>query len=277
MHEKSLDVRWLHGAPDGALDTDPPLQVHAFDKDTYILRQSKGTSFEAPFLFLLFGTDKALLLDTGAPSQRGPIPLRAVVQGLIDQWQAIHERPDLELVVAHTHGHEDHVAGDDQFRDLPRTTLVAPGLDAVQNFFGFTRWPEESVGFDLGDRELTLLPIPGHLDDHLAFYDPKTQLLLTGDTLYPGFLYVRDRRAYRRSIARLARFAVDHPIRALLGCHIEMTSTQGLAYRSGTTYQPVEHVLELFPRHLTVLHSALEEMGDDFPRRVFDDFILQPL
>jgi hypothetical protein len=55
-----------------------------------------------------------------------------------------------------------------------------------------------------------------------------------------------------------------------------MTSTKKLAYRSGTTYQPVEHVLQLLPGHLEQLHAALEEMGDDFPRTVFDDFILEP-
>ena len=274
--QDGLEVRWIHGSPDCSLDTDPPLQVHAFDKDTYILRQSKCTSFEAPFLYLLFGTDKALLLDTGDSSQRGQLPVRAVVQGILDQWQAIHERPSLELVVAHSHGHGDHVAGDDQFRGQPGTTLVEPGLAEVQSFFGFTRWPEESVDFDLGDRPLTLLPIPGHLDDHIGVYDSKTQIFLSGDVFYPGFLYVTDVPAYRRSIARLLRFAADHPIRYFLGSHIEMTSTKGLAYRSGTTYQPVEHGLELFPRQLATLHSAIEEMGDDLARRVFDDFILQP-
>jgi hydroxyacylglutathione hydrolase len=273
-----LDVRWIHGAPDCAFSADPPLQVYAFDKDTYILRQSKCLHFEAPFLYLLFGTGKALLLDTGAGTSpdRGPLPVRSVVQGIIDQWQAMHQRPALELVVAHSHGHDDHVAGDDQFRGQPHTTLVPPGVAEVQRFFGFENWPEETATFDLGDRELTLIPGPGHLEDHIAVYDSRTRLMLSGDTLYPGFLYVTDRRAYRRSIARLARFAARHPIRYFLGSHIEMTSTKKLAYRSGTTYQPVEHVLELLPSHLEQLHAALEEMGDGFPRTVFDDFILEP-
>jgi hydroxyacylglutathione hydrolase len=267
-----LGVRWIHGTPDCALVPDPPFQVHAFDKDTYILRQSKCLNFEAPFLYLLFGTERALLLDTGA----GPFPIRAVVQGIVDQLQAIHDRPSLELVVAHSHGHGDHTSGDDQFRGRPQTTVVPPDLAEVQRFFGFRRWPEETASFDLGKRKLTLLAIPGHFEDHIAVYDPKTRLVLSGDTFYPGFLYVSDRPVYRRSIARLARFAASHPVQYFLGAHIEMTSTKRLAYRSGTTYQPVEHVLELLPRHLAQLHAAIEEMGDDFSRRVFDHFILQP-
>jgi len=267
-----LDVQWIHGAPDCALTTDPPLQVHAFDKDTYILRQSKCTHFEAPFLYLLFGSDRALLLDTGA----GNVPVRSVVEGVVAQWQAIHDRSDLELVVAHTHGHDDHVAGDDQFRGRPHTTLVEPGVASVQTFFGFRGWPEEPAVFDLGERPLTLLPAPGHRDDHIAVYDPKTRLMLSGDVFYPGFLYVDDGPAYRRSIARLARFAASHPVRYFLGCHIEMTRIKGLAYRSGTTYQPLEHVLQLLPRHLAELHAAVERMGDELTRTVFDDFILEP-
>ena len=272
-----LGVRWIHGAPDCALSTDPPLQVHAYDKDTYILRQSKCTHFEAPFLYLLFGTERALLIDTGA----GTVPIRSVIQGIVKQWQAIHDRPGLELVVAHSHGHEDHLAGDDQFRGQPGTTLVELGVAAVERFFGFRNWPEEPVIFDLGERELTLLPVPGHMDDpeddHVAVYDPSTQLLLSGDVFYPGFLYIRDGRAYRRSIERLALFAAARPVRYFLGCHIEMTHMKGLAYRSGTTYQPLEHVLEIHPRHLAELHAALETMGEDLARRVFDHFILEPV
>ena len=273
-----LDVRWIHGAPDCALSTDPPLQVYAFDKDTYILRQSKCAHFEAPFLYLLFGTERAMLIDTGA----GNAPVRAVVQGIIEQWQAIHDRPGLELVVAHSHGHADHVAGDDQFRSQPGTTLVEPGLSSVERFFGFRNWPEEAVGFDLGERELTLIPVPGHMDrqrdDHFAVYDAQTQLMLSGDVFYPGFLYVRDGQAYRRSIERLVCFAAGHHVRYYLGCHIEMTRMKGLAYRSGTTYQPLEHVLELRPRHLAELHAAaLETMGGELTRMVLDHFILEPV
>jgi hypothetical protein len=61
-----LDVRWIHGAPASRPADDPPIQVHRYDPHTVILRQSKSVSYEAPFLYLLFGNDRALLLDTGA-------------------------------------------------------------------------------------------------------------------------------------------------------------------------------------------------------------------
>lgn len=273
----SLDVRWIHGSPDCALAADPPFQVHALDKDTYILRQSKCESFEAPFLYLLFGGERALLLDTGDSGAGGrPLPLREFVDGIIAQWQALHHPPaSFELVVAHSHGHGDHVAGDSQFAGRPRTRVVPTGVAAVSSFFGFADWPNGTARFDLGNRELSLLAVPGHLDDHIAVYDAQTHILFTGDVFYPGFLFVNDRPAFRQSIARLASFLGRHPVSLLLGSHIEMSRAPGLVYDYGTTYQPFEHALELYPHHLLELHAALEAIGDDLTRKVFADFVLQ--
>src|SRR5882757_4312058 len=103
----SLDVSWIHGTAKGATSTEPPIQVHAYDEHTYILRQSKKTSFEAPFLYLFFGNDRALL-------------------------------------------------------------------------------------FDPGGRVLRVTGIPGHDERSIAVYDPWTGFLVTGDSVYPGRLYVRD-------------------------------------------------------------------------------------
>ena len=111
----------------------------------------------------------------------------------------------------------------------------------------------------------------------MVFHDPTTRLLLTGDTLYPGMLFVRDWPAYRATVARLRRFAAAHPIRHILGAHIEMTRTPGVPYPYGTTYQPDEHVLELSSRHLEELHAAAERLGDRPARTIFDDFVLEPL
>jgi hydroxyacylglutathione hydrolase len=62
----SLDVTWNHGARSKRAAAGPPIQVHRYDGHTVILRQSKSVHYEAPFLYLLFGNDRALLLDTGA-------------------------------------------------------------------------------------------------------------------------------------------------------------------------------------------------------------------
>ena len=186
-----LAVSWIHGTRRGA-PAEPPLQVHRFDEHTVILRQSKDVTYEAPFLYLLFGNERALLLDTGAVADPAKMPLRETVDGLIADWLASHPRPDYPLVVAHTHGHGDHVGGDGQFLDRPATTVVARELTAVQEFFGFTDWPRQTVQLDLGGRVLEVTGLPGHHAASIAVFDPWSGFLLTGDTVYPGRLYVND-------------------------------------------------------------------------------------
>ena len=86
----SLDVAWIHGAPEGLPCDDPPLQVHRVDESTYLLRQSKALSYEGAFLYLLLGSERALLLDTGDISDPAVMPLRATVDSLLD---AVAGRP----------------------------------------------------------------------------------------------------------------------------------------------------------------------------------------
>ena len=247
----SLDLRWNFGARG-----EPRIQVHHYDPHTVLLRQSKRTSYEAPFLYLLFGNERALLLDTGATSDPAVFPLRATVDGLIADWLAANPREDYELVVAHTHGHGDHVAGDEQFAGRPRTTVVPREAEAVREFFGFGAWPDEVVRFDLGGRVLELTGIPGHHPASVAIFDPWTGFLLTGDTVYPGRLYAPDAVAFAASLDRLAAFAARRPVTHVLGCHIEMSRRPGRDYPVGTTYQPDEPPLQMTVAQLGAVRDA---------------------
>src|SRR5207245_7245086 len=62
----SLPAQWNIGAENCAASPQPSLQVHAYEPQTFILRQNLCASFEGNFLYLLVGSDKALLIDTGA-------------------------------------------------------------------------------------------------------------------------------------------------------------------------------------------------------------------
>ncbi|MGH7149125.1 MAG: MBL fold metallo-hydrolase, partial [Planctomycetota bacterium] len=196
---------------------------------------------------------------------------------LLGEWAKARGIEPLELVVAHSHAHGDHIAGDGQFRDRPRTTVVGTKPEDVATFFGILDWPRGEASFDLGGRLLRLLPIPGHQASSLAVYDARTGLLLTGDTFYPGRLYVTDWAAFRSSIARLASFAREHPVAHVLGTHVEMSRTPGVDYPIRATHQPEEHPLELAPARLLALDEFLRTAGDQPVRKVFDDFIVQPL
>jgi glyoxylase-like metal-dependent hydrolase (beta-lactamase superfamily II) len=236
---------WIHGAPSRTQCTDPAVQVHRSDRHTFILRVSKAASFEAPFIFLLFGNERAILFDTGPSADAAKVPVRRTVDELLSAWLAEHPRDGYELVVAHTHGHRDHRDGDPQFADRPHTTVVGHTVDEVRAFFGFTDWPGQVVRFDLGGRVLELTGIPGHHPASVAVYDPWTGFLLTGDTIVPGRLYAKDYPDFLRSMDRLVEFAGQRDVTRVLGCHIEMSRTPGHDYPVGCAYQPDEVPLRL--------------------------------
>lgn len=264
--------KWI----DGTGETEPVVQVQSLDKDSFVIRQSVKTNFEAPFLYLLFGTDKVLLVDTGA--EGGTI--RPVVDRLIGEWLAAHHRSSIPLVVAHSHSHGDHIAGDGAFRERPDTVVIGLKPADVATFFGIGKWPDEIGTFDLGGRVLSIIPAPGHQIADIMVYDPRLKILLSGDVLYPGRLYVpiNHMAEERASVDRIAAFAATHPIHALLGAHIEMTRTPRQDYAQAVTAHPDEHRLELPVESIGELQAGLRAPLDvpNVPQ-VHDHFIIAPV
>lgn len=264
--------KWI----DGTLPQEPPTQVQQLDQDSFVIRQSVQTNFEAPFLYLLFGRDRALLIDTGAEGGR----IRPTVDRLVAQWLAAHGRRSIPLVVAHSHSHGDHVAGDVAFRDRPGTVVVGLKPSDVAAFFGIPHWPDGIARFDLGGRALSIIATPGHQAAAIMVYDPRLKILLSGDTLYPGRLYVpvnflADNRA---SVERLSAFAKKHPICAVLGAHIEMASEPGRDYGHEASTHPDEHPLALPAQTIGELRTGLREPLDTpGQRQVHDHFIIVPV
>ena len=255
----SLDVRWHAGWPSPKHDTAPEIQVHRYEPNTVILRQNKSVHYEGPFLFLLLGDERALLLDTGATPEPEFFPLRRTVDALVAEWLGVNPRDGYHLLVSHTHGHGDHVAADGQFADRQDTTVVGAALDDVVEFFGLDGWPDGTAELDLGGRVLDVIPGPGHQDAAVVFHDRRTGVLLTGDSLYPGRLYVRDWAAFAATVDRLAAFCRTRRVTHVLGCHIEM-STAGTDYPLGTTYQPDEPPLQLPVDQVDALRRAVDEI-----------------
>jgi hydroxyacylglutathione hydrolase len=231
-------------------------------------------NYEAPFLYLFCGNDRALLLDTGATEDPASFPLRAAVDRLIAQWLTEHPRDGYELVVAHTHGHNDHVAGDPQFAGRPHTTVVPRDLDAVQRYFGFTGWPDQILPFDLGGRVLDVTGSPGHHRAAITIYDPWTGFLLTGDTVYPGRLYAFDFPQFLASLDRMVALAESRAVTHVLGCHIEMTTRPGRDYPLGALYQPDEPALEMTVAQLRDVRAAAAAVAGRPGVHPFDDFII---
>ena len=253
-------AKWIDGT---ACGTDPEIQTWKYSEDTFILRQSLCTTFEGPFMYLFIGASKALLVDTGT----GGVDLRGEVTKIL-------AGKNVQLVVAHSHSHGDHVGGDGAFKNQPSTTVVGLQPATVKQFFGIVG---DAPGvFDLGGRVVDVLAIPGHQAAHVAYYDHETKLLLTGDTLYPGRLYIDDWSSYRTSVPRLVAFVdAQRPVSFLLGGHIELPKT-GADFDYGVQVHPNEHALELGDKDLRELAAAVTAMGNTPTREVHPTFIISP-
>jgi glyoxylase-like metal-dependent hydrolase (beta-lactamase superfamily II) len=168
-------------------------------------------------------------------------------------------------VVTHLHSHFDHIWGDPQFTSRPDTTFVPPGsVSALQSFFGIRHWPTDIVQYDLGGRILDIIPVPGHDLTHIAVYDRQTAVLLTGDVLYPGRLYINvpDHDVFEASVQRLVDFTSSVPVAHVLGTHIEQKGPYE-DYPFFTHFSPDELPLQLGRAHLLELLQASQLRNRD--------------
>jgi hydroxyacylglutathione hydrolase len=254
----SLDVHWSQGAEDCDKASIAPIQVHRYEAQTFILRQSFCADFEAPLLYLLIGDEEALLIDTGAVPDSAQMPLVKTVMDLLPGKG--NGNGKIPLLVLHTHGHGDHRAADAQFKAVPGVVVVPPEVEDLRTTLNLPQWPDGVAHIELGGRTVDIIAAPGHQPAHLIFYDARTGLLLTGDFLLPGRLMVDDLGAYRASAQRLVTFLCDRPVSHVLGAHIELDAN-GELFPSGSQHHPNERALALTKQDVLGLPQALAEFN----------------
>lgn len=252
----SMDLHWSEGAKDCKTNSPVPLEVHAYNPQTFMLREDLCATFEAPFMYLLLGSSRALLIDTGDVADPARMPLAKTVMGLLPG-----EGPGkLPLLVVHTHRHFDHRAGDEQFAHLPNVDVVGWDLDSVRHYYKFTGWSNDLAQINLGDRTVDVIPTPGHNETHVSFYDRNTALFFSGDFLLPGRLLIDDTHADLASARRVADFVKDRPVSYALGGHIEMDGA-GELFPWGSQYHPREHALQMTKNDLIGLPAAVSSFN----------------
>jgi hydroxyacylglutathione hydrolase len=252
----SMDVHWNEGAADCSTNSQPSIQVHPYNSRTFILRENPCATAEAPFLYLLIGSTRAMLIDTGDVADPNRMPVAQTVFALLPDVASTK----MPLLVVHTHGHLDHRLGDSQFANLPNVQVVGTDLSHVRSYFGFADWPNGVAQVDLGDRIIDVIPTPGHYPSHVAYYDRQTGLFFSGDFFLPGRLIIDDANADLASANRVADFIRNRPVSYVLGGHIELDAS-GETLTMGSQYHPREHVLQMTKQDLLSLPAVVSSFN----------------
>lgn len=217
------------------LPDEPWFEIYRIRPGVFAIYEPK--QFEEVISYLILGEKRAVLFDTGL----GIGKISAVASKLTG----------LPITVINSHTHFDHVGGNSEFkdiwnRDLPYTHHNQRGerntysRDALAPERLCGRLPSGVTGrsyqirpwksahplrdgerVELGGRELEVIFTPGHTPDSLMLFDRDNGLLFTGDTFYPGpiYLFVPETNfaAYTGSVERLA--ALEPHVKLLLPAH----------------------------------------------------------
>lgn len=245
----NLAFRWTYGSNVAAKNRDPRVQVVQYNEDTFVLRQNVCVHWEAPFTYLLFGNEGALLIDTGATARADHYPLRNMVDAIIARWEHARGRKNTPLTIALTSAEDTaQNQGLVQFADRPGTTIVPTPLDVMKRFYGLSgNWPAGTGQIDLGGRRVEVIPTPGTHRDGVCFYDPYCDFLFTGDLVFPGRINIGNDGDYLASLERLKAFMAQKSVKWMLGGHIDMMFAPGKYYPRFATYKPYERLLEMEP------------------------------
>ena len=178
---------------------DPWFSVQKIDGKTYAI--SEYGHWEKVHSFLLIGTERAALIDTGL--------------GIDSMKRVTDQLTNLPIDVITTHVHADHIGSHAEFgniyvheadadwlingiqglsieqirKDVSRDiTLPTPATFNPATYTPFQGQPTGLLAdgdiVDLGGRTLTIYHTPGHSPGHISIFDEVNGYLFTGDLLY---------------------------------------------------------------------------------------------
>lgn len=158
--------------------------IESVDNDTYVI--SEYSHWEETHCYLLLGTNKAVLIDTGL----GVSSIKDVIDVLTE----------LPLSVITTHAHWDHIGGHNLFEDISVHALEVDWLSGqfplplsvvksnllkdqcqfpqhfnIDNYRIYQGQPTTILNdgniIDLGNRKLQVIHTPGHSPGHICLYE----------------------------------------------------------------------------------------------------------
>ena len=146
--------------------------------------------------FLFTGIDKALLIDSGF--------------GTGNIKEAVEEITKLPIMLINTHADGDHRGCNSLFDSVYMHPAEYAHYYEKPDTCGIEARPLwEGDIIDLGVRKFEVILIPGHTPGSIALLDRENRLIITGDTISAGpiFMFGKDRNmlAYIASLNRLKK------------------------------------------------------------------------
>jgi glyoxylase-like metal-dependent hydrolase (beta-lactamase superfamily II) len=207
--------------------------------------------------YLILGRERALLFDTG--------------MGIGDLKALVAKLTKVPVVVMNSHTHDDHVGNNWQFdtvygMDTAFTRESAKGSKAdaqaeiapgevcgklpvrfdratyATRPWKIAKWMHDGDRIELGGRTLEILATPGHTPDAICLFDRANGLLFTGDTFYPGTVWIyrpeTDLAAYGKSVRRLA--ALEPEVKLVLGAHNAPVASPAVLGELASAFEKVQ-------------------------------------
>jgi len=200
--------------------------VEQIDRDTYAVSEYKH--WEETHCYLLMGTERAVLIDTGL----GVANIREVVERITS----------LPVMAVTTHVHWDHIGGHRYFKNIAvydaekewlagkfpiPLQVVKQNLTCkpcefpegfrLEDYTVFQGEPDRILSdgerLELGGRDLFVVHTPGHSPGHCCFYEPERKYLYSGDLIYCGcldaFYPTTDPQRFFQSVKKIRAFKVN--------------------------------------------------------------------
>ncbi|CAJ1337880.1 unnamed protein product [Effrenium voratum] len=208
-----------------------PFRVRELSKKTLVIVEQDRFG-EAPHIYVVLGSKKAVIIDTGCNS------------GNLRQFLAtLPQLAGKEFQVVNTHIHYDHIMGNYGFC-APGGKSLGSGCRSIcqgsrrkafsENWqehslqamvgaeildFCVTDWLDEGARIYLDEESpselesLEVLHTPGHTPDSISLYYPAENRLFTGDLIYPGSIFLHlpgsDLEEFEASLSKVRDFAAD--------------------------------------------------------------------
>lgn len=166
------------------------MTVKQIDNSTWIFDE------DSVRFFLLCGTEKALLIDSGMQTKNAKELARALT--------------DLPISLLNTHADPDHIGSNHEFDSFYMHPAECSNYYRSQGRGGdFTPvWDWDIL--ELGERTLRIIAMPGHTPGSIAVLDEKYGRLFSGDPIQDGRIFMfgpqREMHAYVKSLERLQKY-----------------------------------------------------------------------